>query len=211
MKSSRKHVIYDDLSFTVFDEVYEPAEDTFIAADALKQIVRDGDTVLDVGTGCGILAVVAAKRTDRVVAIDVNPYAVECAKLNAEANNVADKINIRLGSMFHPLSKAERFDLILFNAPYLPSSSEEEKTWLTRAWAGGPKGRKLIDQFIAKSPRYLSPEGKILLVQSSLADIDETLAKFRERGLDTKIIVEKKVPFEKIVVIQASNLSRKSV
>ncbi len=211
MKSSRKRVIYDDLSFTVFKDVYEPAEDTFLVADALKQVVRDRDTVLEVGTGCGILAIIAAKKADRVVAIDVNPHAVECAKLNAEANRVADRIDIRLGSMFHPMSRAERFDLIVFNAPYLPSSSNEAKTWLTRAWTGGQKGRRFVDEFISKAPRHLSINGKILLVQSSLSGIDETLAKLLEKGLDAKIIAEKKEPFERIVVIQASNLSTKNV
>jgi release factor glutamine methyltransferase len=90
----------------------------------------------------------------------------------------------------------------------LPSSPEEEKTWLERAWAGGPQGRRLIDQFITKAPRYLKKEGKILLVQSNLADIDKTLRMLNERKLEATVIAEKKEPFEKIVVIRASILSR---
>lgn len=208
MKSLRKQVVYDDLSFEIWEDVYEPAEDTFLIADALKQVVQPRNAVLDLGTGCGILAIIAAKRTDRVVAVDVNPRAVICAKHNAENNNVAHKIDVRQGNLFQPVGKAEKFDFIIFNAPYLPSSPNEEKTWLERAWAGGPQGRRLIDQFIAKAPEYLKKDGKILLVQSSLADIDKTLKMFNERKLEATVFAERKEAFEKIVVIQASILSR---
>jgi len=208
MKSSRKQVFYDDLTFQVFEDVYEPAEDTFLIADSLTQIVKEGDTLLDIGTGCGILAIIAAKKARKVIATDVNPYAVKCAKLNAKTNRLAPKIDVRLGDLFQPLQKTERFDLIVFNAPYLPSSKREQRTWLGRAWAGGPTGRQLIDRFIIEAPHYLKRNGKILLVQSSLAKIDETLEKFRKASLKAKVIAEKKVAFETIAVILASHLSK---
>lgn len=208
MKSPRKIVFYDDLSFEVFEDVYEPAEDSFLIADALNQVITSKDDVLDVGTGCGILAVVAAKRAHNVVATDPSPQAVKCTKANAERNRLAEKVEARLGDLFKPVLKTENFDLIVFNAPYLPSAPDEEKTWTERAWAGGPTGRLLIDRFIAEAQAHMKDKGKILLAQSSLADIDKTLRKLSEKGLDAKIVVEKKEPFEKIVVIQASNLSR---
>jgi len=207
MKSSRKRVFYAKLSFEVLEDVYEPAEDTILIADSLSNALREGDTVLDVGTGCGILAIIAAKEAKKVVATDINPHAIQCTKLNAEANGVTSKMDVRLGSLFRPIKKAERFDLIMFNAPYLPSALSEKKTWIGRAWSGGPTGRQLIDQFISRAPRYLKKNGRILLVQSSLADIEKTLAKLQKVGFDAKIIAEAKVPFEKIAVIQASHLT----
>jgi len=207
MKSLRKRVFYGDLSFEVSEDVYEPAEDTILIADRLSRVVEEGDRVLDVGTGCGMLAIIAANRAMKVVATDVNPHAVECAKLNTEINQLASKIDVRLGSLFQPIRKAEWFDVIIFNAPYLPSSSSEEKSWIGRAWAGGPTGRQLIDQFIKEAPRYLNKDGTILLVQSSLADVSETLEKLQDAGFTARVIAETKVPFETIVVIQASHLS----
>lgn len=211
MKSLRKRVFYDDLVFQVFEHVYEPAEDTFLAADSLAQIVKDDDTLLDIGTGCGILAIIAARKAQKVIATDVNPHAVKCARLNVKINEVSGKIEVRLGDMFQPIRKAEKFDMIVFNAPYLPSSLREQRTWLGRSWAGGPSGRRLIDRFIIEAPRYLKRNGKIVLVQSSLANIDETLVKFREAGLATLVIAEKKVAFETIVVIQASHLFKQHI
>jgi len=208
MKSLRKIVFYDDLSFEVFEEVYEPAEDSFLLADAINEVIMPDDDVLDVGTGCGILAVVAAKKTHKVVATDINPQAIECTKVNAKRNSLAGNVEARLGDLFQPVLKTERFDLIVFNAPYLPSAPDEQETWIERAWAGGPTGRLLIDRFIVEAPLHLNENGKILLAQSSFADIDKTLKKFSQKGLDAKIVAEKKVPFERIVVIQASNLSK---
>jgi release factor glutamine methyltransferase len=207
MKSLEKRVFYADLSLDVYEEVYEPAEDTFLIADVLNQTVAEGETVLDVGTGCGILAVIASKKAKKVVATDVNPHAVECAKQNAEASRVLSKMQVRLGDLFEPISETEKFSMIVFNAPYLPSTQSEHRSWRGRAWAGGSTGRRIIDRFMRDAPSHLTTKGRILLVQSTLSDVKETLRKFREMGLDAKVVAEKKAAFETIVVIQASHLS----
>lgn len=211
MKSSRKKVFYGDLCFDIYGEVYEPAEDTFLIADVLTQTIAEGESVLDVGTGCGILAVVASKKAERVIATDVNPHAVDCAKQNAKANQALSKVQVRLGDLFEPISETEKFSLIVFNAPYLPATPSEDRSWKSRAWAGGSTGRKIIDRFINNAPNHLTAEGKILLVQSTLSDVDATLRRFREVGLDAKVIAERKEAFETIVVIQASHLSQQSI
>ena len=201
MKSSRKKIFFNDHAFYVSRDVYEPAEDTFLLAENLS--VDENDVVLDLGTACGILGILAAKKAKMVVATDLNPHAVNCAKINAKLSRVEDKMDIRLGDLFQPIKQDERFSLILFNAPYLPSSRDEEKTWIERAWAGGPTGRQLIDRFISEALRYLSENGRILLVQSSLSNINETLQKLTELGLKARIFAEKKVMFETIALIEA--------
>jgi len=189
--------------------VYEPAEDSFLAADNLN--IKENDDVLDVGTGCGILAIVAARNARKAVATDVNPHAVACAKQNAEINSLAHKVDVRRGALFQPVQRNEKFNLIIFNAPYLPSESAEDKSWLGKSWAGGPTGRQLIDKFIQEAPKRLKRNGRIFLVQSTLSDIDETLKKLREEGLHPEIIAQKKVAFETIALIQASHLCHKPV
>ncbi len=202
MKYLRKQVEFNNLKFHIFRNVYEPAEDTFLAADNL--VVNKDDVVLDMGTGCGALAILAAKQAKKVVAVDVNPHAIRCIAKNTQINNLAYKIDIRRGDLFEPIRKTERFSLIIFNAPYLPSTPKEGRSWLGKSWAGGATGRQLIDQFILEAPRYLYENGRILLVQSSLANIDETLDKFRKAGLKAQVIAEKKVAFEILVLIQVS-------
>lgn len=211
MKSLKKKVFYGDLHFDVCEEVYEPAEDTFLIADVLDQTAAQGETVLDVGTGCGILAILASRKSKKVVATDVNPHAVECARHNAEANGTSSKVEVRLGDLFEPISGTEKFSLIVFNAPYLPSTRGEHRSWKSRAWAGGSTGRKVIDRFVNDAPNHLKTEGRILLVQSSLTGVEETLSKFHKMDLEARVIAEKKAAFETIVVVQASHLSKQRV
>ena len=148
-----KRIFFNNCTFYVEKNVYEPAEDTFLLTENL--VVSEHDVVLDMGTGCGILGVLAAKRARKVVAVDVNPHAVRCAETNARLNGVMEKMDIRRGDLFEPIKKGEKFDVIIFNAPYLPSEAREQKTWIGRAWAGGPTGRRLIDRFISRAPSYL--------------------------------------------------------
>ena len=196
-----KKVYFKDYVFVVDEQVYEPAEDTFLIAENMK--VTKGDVVLDVGTGCGILAVLAAEKAKRVLAVDVNLHAIECAIKNAEASGVKDRILFRQGDLFQPIKQNERFSLILFNSPYLPSEPEEEESWIGKAWAGGPDGRVVIDRFIADSPNFLADSGRIQLVQSSLSDVNRTIQMFSEKGLRAMVVAQVKVPFETIVLVEA--------
>jgi release factor glutamine methyltransferase len=196
-----KKVFFKDHVFLVDEHVYEPAEDTFLIAEQLR--IEKDDAVLDMGTGCGILAVLAAEKAKRVVAIDINPHAIECAINNAVMNSVNEKIEFRLGDLFQPIKPKETFSLILFNAPYLPSEPQEDRSWVGKAWAGGPNGRKFIDRFIVDAPSFLADGGRIQLVQSSLSDVDRTLEMFSEMNLKAKVAAQVKVPYESIILIEA--------
>ncbi|MGQ9538181.1 MAG: HemK2/MTQ2 family protein methyltransferase [Candidatus Bathycorpusculaceae bacterium] len=199
-----KKVFYADCVFHVWREVYEPAEDSFLFADNLT--VRKGENVLDMGTGCGVLGIVAAKKASRVVAVDINPYAVRCAKENAELNDVDDKMFFIQGDLFASIKSKEKFDLILFNAPYLPSESFEGKTWIEQAWTGGADGRAVIDRFLNDFSQYLKENGRVLLMQSTFADVDKTLKLLTTKGLKTRIVAQRDFPFfESLVLIEAKH------
>jgi len=196
-----KKIFFNDCIFYVSEKVYEPAEDTFLLAENL--VVNENDVVLDVGTGCGMLGILAAKKAKRVVATDINPYTVSCAKANARQNSVLAKIDVRQGSLFESIKRSEKFDVIIFNAPYLSTSESEKKSWIGKAWAGGQSGRDLVEPFVSEAPKYLKKKGRIFLVQSSLSEIDKTIQRFKKNGLKAAIIAEKKFPFETIVLIRA--------
>lgn len=202
MHSNSKKVFFQNYVFYVSENVYEPAEDSFLFAENLT--VREDDRVADIGTGCGILGIIAATKAKEVVAVDLNPYAVRCAKENAKLNRAEDMLSFVQGDLFSPIRKEEEFDLILFNAPYLPSERGEENFWIGRAWAGGISGRKLIDAFIIESPKYLKDGGQILLMQSTLSDVKETLNRFEKKGLKTDVVANQVLPFfENLVLIRA--------
>lgn len=202
MLSASKKVFFADCAFSVFESVYEPSEDSFLLAENLQ--VAKGDHVLDMGTGCGILGVLAARAAAEVVCVDINPYAVRCAQENARINEVADRLLLVQGDLFAPLWKGEKFDLILFNAPYLPVKHPEDGSWLARAWIGGIDGRQVIDRFVSESPEYLNGKGRILLLQSTLSSFDKTLEMFRSNRLTAVVRARCNLPFfETIVLVEA--------
>jgi release factor glutamine methyltransferase len=202
MPCPTKRTRFGDLVFDVYEDVYEPAEDSFLFAENLD--VQAGDDVLDVGTGSGILAVLAAKQASNVVAVDLSPFAIRCARENAKLNHVLGKISFIQADLFTALFADVEFDLILFNAPYLPSEEGEEASWIGRSWAGGTSGREVVDRFITQVPAYLKPDGRILLMQSTLTGVQETLNQFSAVNFEASVKASQKLPFfETLTLIEA--------
>ena len=197
-----KRLFYEGKVFFVDENVYEPAEDSFLFAENLN--VKHWERMLEIGTGCGILAILAAKKAKDVVAVDVNPFAVRCATENALHNNIRDKISFIQSDLISSIREAPVFDLILFNAPYLPVDEGEAVSWLSRSWAGGPTGRQLVDRFISDVPKYLKKSGRALLMQSTLTGVEETIHEFLKHGLRAEVISNCALPFfETIVLLEA--------
>jgi release factor glutamine methyltransferase len=194
-----KRAHFGNYIFNVWANVYEPAEDSFLFAENLD--VESDAQVLDVGAGCGLLGILAAKKAEKVFSVDLNPYAVRCAKENSALNHVRGKMIFIQADLLTTLNENARFDLLLFNAPYLPVAESEGVSWIERSWAGGINGRQVIDRFISQAPLHLETHGRILLMQSTLANVEETMRKFGECNLKVSIKAERKLPFFEILTL----------
>jgi len=104
--------------------VYAPREDSLLLLQAISNLAVEGKKVLDVGTGSGILALFCAMRGGNVTGSDIDETAVK------ETERVARALGLRLSLVVSDLfaSIQGRFDLVLFNPPYLPSKNIEDRT-----------------------------------------------------------------------------------
>ena len=171
-------------------QIYSPAEDSFLMLEHME--IPKGSRVLDMGTGSGILAAEAAKVAKEVVAADINSAAVEGLRKQAIPNIIPLHSDL--------FQKVEgMFDLILFNAPYLPGEEDS-------IWSGGEKGREIIEKFLKNAGDHLSPGGKIDLLISSQTGIDETMELFRKYGFNPIRVAKKSLFFEFLILIRATKL-----
>jgi release factor glutamine methyltransferase len=186
-----KKVHYLSEQVLVLPDVYEPCDDTYLLVDAALNEVRPTDSVLEIGTGCGIIAKMVAERARYVIATDKNPRAVANAKLNG--------VEAIRGDLFAALDS--RFDLIIFNPPYLPSRSDTSGDWQTQAWDGGPSGREVIVQFLSQVADHLTEKGRVLLVISSITGYKEVTKLMHAQFGIVRVIAERKFFFETLYVV----------
>ena len=191
---------YKGLKIRLSEDVYEPSDDTYLLAESME-ISKDSD-VLEIGTGTGIIAMLASKYAKHVTAVDITDEAVSLAKSNAGLNNI-ENMTIKQSDLFSGLGN-KMFDMIIFNTPYLPQS-EDEKTDspVNNAWDGGPDGRKVIGRFLEDAGKHLKEAGIIYMVESSLSSYQKSLSFLKDSGFDAKVIARKKLFFETLVVIRA--------
>jgi methylase of polypeptide subunit release factors len=123
---------------------------------------RRGGRALDVGTGNGIHALLAARDHEHVIATDVNPRAIAFTEINAALNGLSN-VETRLGSLFEPVG-GERFDLITCNAPYVVSP---ESRWQYRD--GGLPADELSRSVVENAARHLDDDGHASVLVSWVA------------------------------------------
>ena len=191
-------VFFREMEFEVSEGVYEPREDSYLAAEYLWNMDIEGKKVLEIGTGSGFLSVISARKGAEVDAVDINPEALNDAERNAEDNNV--EIKLFRSDLFEKVE--EKYDMIIFNAPYLPGKSEDQNME-EKAWEGGEGGREVLDRFIKGVGEYMKEDGKLLIVQSSITGEEETIRTLEEHGLRGEIRGRKKVPWEELQLIEA--------
>ncbi|NKB70117.1 MAG: methyltransferase domain-containing protein [Candidatus Latescibacteria bacterium] len=149
----------------ILPHVYVPSDQSVPSMLLEYGACMEGRRVLDVGTGTGILALLAARLgAAQVVAVDFNDNAVRNARLNVGSLGFGDRIEVPPpGDLFQPV-RGRRFDTILFNAPWIQGSPQS--LYDTALY---DPDFQVLDAFLDAAPRYLAPGGSILLQYAHIA------------------------------------------
>ncbi|OGB74412.1 hypothetical protein A2V68_01740 [candidate division Kazan bacterium RBG_13_50_9] len=176
-----------DREFIVLPGVFSPEfPDARLLARAVGQEIVKGERVLDLGTGCGIQGIMAAKKGARVLATDISPKAVKCAQMNTRRYGVKNFMEVREGDLFDGLD-GKRFDAIIFNPPFRPfrPRCEDERASLDEDYA-------TLRRFFAEARDHLNEDGRIISVFSNSGDLQyfESLvdASGYQRGIITSVV-----------------------
>lgn len=172
-------------------DVYPPSDDSILFIQSLN--VKNGDRVLEIGCGSGVVSIHCAKNGCVVTSGDINPKAVELTRRNAAENGV--DITVVETDVYSNIEG--RFDTVLFNLPYLPV---DEDGLLARSWSGGPDGLGPLPDLLSGSPDHLNPNGRIVVVISSLMDTQALWDLLDD--YDVENIGELKLFFEKLAVLE---------
>lgn len=123
--------------------------------DALPPVA--GMTALEIGTGCGIVALVLASQARKVIATDVSLRAAMFARANAALNGFSN-IEVRVGDLCEPVA-GELFDLIASNPPFvIAPQSDEHFVYRT----SNEPGDRLLRRMLAEAPSHLAPGGTLV-------------------------------------------------
>jgi len=140
-----------------------PPNYNLLARAVLKE-TRETDTVLDMGTGSGIQAILAASKGANVTAVDINPMAVRCARSNVRRNKLSARVRVLEGNLFDRIEG--KFDLIIFDPPFRWSAPRD-----LFEMSCADKDYKSLREFFSTARQYLNDQGRILMSFGTSGDL----------------------------------------
>jgi release factor glutamine methyltransferase len=171
-------------------KIYEPSDDSYLFSDFLKKYLENHkiNSYLDIGTGSGILPKTALNfiPPKNITASDINPEAIKSLK--------KESFNTIKSDLFENINK--KFDLITFNAPYLPLDPLEPYD-SRLATTGGKRGDEISLKFLKEAKSHLNQKGKIFLLISSLTPTNKI-----KKLWPYKVVESKKIFMEELLILE---------
>mmetsp|Transcript_22540 Transcript_22540/g.48674 ORF Transcript_22540/g.48674 Transcript_22540/m.48674 type:complete len:246 (-) Transcript_22540:528-1265(-) len=205
-----------------FDAVYEPSDDTFLLIDVLSDhapelLALAPAVCIEIGAGSGAVitglaralahesTTAASPLVSTFLATDVNPAALEATVATAARNGVlVHAVHMDLLCAM----RAGCIDVLVFNPPYVPTSMDElveaeQSHDISAAWAGGPRGRLVLDRLLPSLSKLLSPRGVFYLLGVRENDPSELISILAQSGLCAVIVAERRAQNERLFILRA--------
>lgn len=159
-----------------------------LLGEAVLAEVCPGDRVLDMGTGCGVNGILAARAGADMLALDVNPEAVRTARDNARRNGIADRLEVRLSDAFDAVDPASDgpFDVVVFDPPFRWFQPRD----LLEVAKADP-GYRALTRFMREVRPHLSGRGRLLVFFGSSGDLSYLQRLVAEEGFGTEVLARK--------------------
>jgi release factor glutamine methyltransferase len=183
-RKRQRALVFLERKIVVYRNVFAPVPYEFnLLAKTVLREVKDTDSVLDMGTGSGIEAILAASKSKRVLAVDVNPDAVRCATRNVGMNGLTARIKVMQSDLYERVKG--RFSLIMFDPPFrwtAPRDSWERST--------ADEGYATLQGFLRESRTRLTKNGRIILGFGTSGDIAYLKHLVRANGFRRKQLLK---------------------
>lgn len=185
-------------------QIYQPEQDSYLLQSELIKFLQKQKKsnknkelkILDMGTGSGIQALTCSRLGFKnIIAADINKDAVENLKKQDK------KIKAVYSDLFSDIHADEKFDLIIFNPPYLPEHKYDKEKDTT----GGKKGYETITRFLKQAKNHLDKNGKILLLFSSLSKPGIIKTRMKKLNYESRLLAKKRIFFEELYVYEIYN------
>ncbi|XP_069377398.1 methyltransferase N6AMT1 [Paralichthys olivaceus] len=194
-----------------FQDVYEPAEDSFLLMDALEKDAQRLHDIspavcVEVGSGSGAVSAFLASvvgPSALYMCTDVNPAAAQCTERTASCNSVSlQPVITDLVECLLPRLSG-KVDVLLFNPPYVVTPSEEVGTrGIEAAWAGGQRGREVTDRFLPSVAQLLSSTGLFYLIAVLENDPEDIIRFLEKRGLEGQSCLSTRAGNERLSMLR---------
>ncbi|MEO8501695.1 MAG: HemK2/MTQ2 family protein methyltransferase [Vicinamibacteria bacterium] len=167
-----------------------------LLAEYLATVDLHGKRVADIGTGSGLLALLAARAGATVTAIDISPAAVRCATSNARRNELVERIDVIESDVFDRVPTALRYDVVVTNPPFYSRNAESPADHAFAAGGGNGFFAKLAESL----PTRLAKGGVAVMIQSSDADFAPLARMFAAVGFEGRVVRERRGLFETLTI-----------
>jgi release factor glutamine methyltransferase len=174
---------YLGLTLVVPPQVMPITRVSHLLGEAVLAEVRPGGRVLDMGTGSGVNALLAASRGASVLAVDINPEAVAAAQRNAERNGLADRVEVRQSDVFSAVDGT--YDLIVFDPPFRWFAPRD-----LYEMASTDENYRAMTRFFREAHRYLTTDGRMLIFFGTSGDLGYLLRLVDEAGFTGTRVAE---------------------
>ena len=175
--------------------IYEPSDDSLMVIEYIRKnngLFKDKN-ILEIGVGSGVITNELLKYAKFVVGVDINKEAIDYCKKNIKKENAVFIIsNLFSGIKDMKRNIPKKYDIIVFNPPYLPRIKGDDDISIV----GGKYGYETIQRFVRDAHRFLNKDGFIVFVFSSLTNKRKVDDIIKDYVVVDKI--EKNLFFEKL-------------